>query len=134
VLALARANNRRGQRYKLPAMRIWDLDPADLCNQHLLGEHRELHAIWSILTNGKQGYARHPETLRWRDRLAALYARHDEQVREMHQRGFRHLSPLDVRLAIGATRQTELLDSIDAQRARLASRPCRCLTGHETPG
>jgi len=31
-------------------MRIWDLPVKDLCKNHLLGEHRELHAIWSILT------------------------------------------------------------------------------------
>jgi Pyrimidine dimer DNA glycosylase len=54
-------------------VRIWDLDTTVLCDQHLLGEHRELHAIWSILTTGKRGYAHHPETLRWRGRLAALY-------------------------------------------------------------
>jgi hypothetical protein len=36
-------------------VRIWDLDPASLCDRHLLGEHRELHAIWSILTTGKRG-------------------------------------------------------------------------------
>jgi len=34
-------------------MRIWDIAPGKLCRNHFLGEHRELHAIWSILT--KQG-------------------------------------------------------------------------------
>ena len=108
-------------------MRIWDLDPALLCDRHLLGEHRELHAIWSVLTAGKRGYACHPETLRWRGRLGALYARHDAQVAELSRRGFRHASPLDSRLATGATRQTERIDSVEAQRERLASRPCDCL-------
>jgi hypothetical protein len=28
----------------------------------LLGEHRELRAIWSVLVSGKKGYARHPKT------------------------------------------------------------------------
>jgi len=46
-------------------MRIWDLSPKKLCRAHLLGEHRELHAIWSVLVNGKKGYARHPETWAW---------------------------------------------------------------------
>ena len=106
----------------------------DLCDRHLLGEHRELHAVWSILTTGKRGYARHPETLRWRGRLAALYARHDEQVQEMRRRGFqemrrrgfRHRSPLEAALATGDRRERELLDSIDAQRARLARAACAC--------
>jgi hypothetical protein len=122
----------------LQRVRIWDLDTAVLCDRHLLGEHRELHAVWSILTAGKSGYSRHPETLRWRGRLAALYARHAEQVEEMALRGFRHRSPLDARLATGAQVQTELLDSPEAQRARLAARPCECpfdrpREGHEQP-
>jgi hypothetical protein len=110
------------------AVRIWDLDPRLLCDQHLLGEHRELHAIWSVLTTGKTGYANHPETLRWQGRLAALHRRHDEQVAEMDRRGFRHASPLDRRLATGAARQTEVIDSLEAQRARLAARGCGCET------
>jgi hypothetical protein len=110
-------------------MRIWDLDPRLLCDQHLLGEHRELHAIWSILTTGRTGYSRHPETRRWRGRLAALYARHDEQIAEMDQRGFRHASPLDRRLATGAAQQTEFVDSIEAQCVRLAQRGCGCGPG-----
>jgi putative hemolysin len=107
-------------------VRIWDLDPARLCDRHLLGEHRELHAIWSILTNDRTGYANHPETVRWRGRLAALYARHDEEVAEMSRRGFRHASPLDRRLATGSARQSDLVDSLDAQCARLAERGCGC--------
>ena len=107
-------------------MRIWDLDPAVLCDRHLLGEHRELHAVWSVLTNGKRGYSRHPETLRWRGRLAALYARHEEEVAEMSRRGFRHASPLDPRLATGTEQQTELVDSVEAQRERLEQRDCGC--------
>jgi hypothetical protein len=107
-------------------MRIWDLDAAQLCDQHLLGEHRELHAIWSVITQDKRGYARHPETLRWRGRLAALYARHEEQVDAMQGRGFRHVSPLDAGLATGTAEQTELIDSLEAQRTRLAARGCGC--------
>src|SRR2546423_13947003 len=107
-------------------MRIWDLAGMDLRDRHLLGEHRELHAVWSILTTGKRGYARHPETLRWRGRPAALYARHDEQVQEMRRRGFRHRSPLEAALATGDRRQRELLGSIDAQGARLAQAACAC--------
>ena len=110
-------------------MRIWDLDPRLLCDRHLLGEHRELHAIWSILVNGRSGYSNHPETKRWRGRLAALYARHEAEVAEMGRRGFGHASPLDPALATGAGEQTELVDSVDAQRARLAERGCGCRVG-----
>ena len=110
-------------------VRIWDLEPRELCDRHLLGEHRELHAIWSILTNGKRGYANHPETKRWRGRLAALYARHEAQVGEMRRRGFSHGSPLEPGLASGEARQPERIDPIAVQRRRLADRDCGCLSG-----
>ena len=45
-------------------MRIWDIHPQKLCRQHLLGEHRELHAIWSVLVNNKKGYSNHPKNVR----------------------------------------------------------------------
>lgn len=107
-------------------MRIWDLEPGTLCDRHLLGEHRELHAIWAIPTTGKSGYARHPETLRWKGRLAALYERHEDEVREMQRRGFSHRSPLDASLATGSRRQSRLVDSLAVQRERLSRRGCGC--------
>ena len=67
-------------------MRIWDLPPENLCRKHLLGEHRELHAIWSIITNNKIGYSKHPETIRWKGKLKALYNRHEKQVAEMKKK------------------------------------------------
>jgi Pyrimidine dimer DNA glycosylase len=117
---------RRGVAQYIGTVRIWDLETSLLCDKHLLGEHRELHAIWSILTTGKQGYAHHPETLRWRGRLGALFARHDQQVAEMHRRGFRHRSPLDAVLATGAKRQTVYVDSPHEQHLKLARRGCSC--------
>lgn len=107
-------------------MRVWDVGVDELCDRHLLGEHRELHAIWAILTGGRTGYANHPETVRWRGRLAALYARHEAEVAEMGRRGFRHASPLDRRLATGEARQSQLVDPLDDQRARLAGKDCAC--------
>jgi hypothetical protein len=80
-------------------MRIWDVPCAQLSRQHLLGEHRELHALWNILERleageARVGYANHPETKRWRGYAPALFLRHAEQVREMQRRGWRHQSPL----------------------------------------
>lgn len=43
-------------------MRIWDVSPSKLCKNHLLGEHRELHAMWVVITENKKGYSKHPET------------------------------------------------------------------------
>jgi putative hemolysin len=107
-------------------MRIWDLEPRELCDQHLLGEHRELHAVWTVITEDKRGYANHPEVVRWRGRLAALYERHEAEVAEMDRRGFRHQSPLDRRRATGEARQSQLVDPVDEQRARLAEKGCDC--------
>ena len=77
-------------------MRIWDIAAGFLNDQSLLGEHRELHGIHSIITNHKKGYSRHPETLRWVSCLSALRIRHSLLVEEMKLRGFKHHSPLDI--------------------------------------
>ena len=82
-------------------MRIWDIPTDRLCRNHLLGEHRELHAIWKIITENKLGYAHHPEIQRWREKLMALYIRHDDLVNEMKIRGYNHNSPLNKDLTVG---------------------------------
>lgn len=108
-------------------VRIWDVDPRRLCRRHLLGEHRELHGLWNILTLGKEGYSRHPETKRWVGRLAALHARHEALVAEMLRRGYRHASPLDAALATGVAVQTEYVDALERQEQMLRSKECECL-------
>ncbi|MBU1238409.1 DUF1722 domain-containing protein [Myxococcota bacterium] len=75
-------------------MRIWDVHPGYLNRQSLLGEHRELHGMFSIIVNGKKGYSRHPETLRWAASPGALAMRHEFLVAEMTLRGYKHHSPL----------------------------------------
>jgi len=75
-------------------MRIWDIDPGYLNRQSLLGEHRELHGMVSILVQGKKGYARHPETLRWALHLDALCMRHYQLAAEMRLRGYQDRTPL----------------------------------------
>jgi hypothetical protein len=107
-------------------VRIWDISPKRLCRKHLLGEHRELHAIWSVLVNGKKGYARHPETLRWRGKLKALYGRHEALVSEMALRGYRHRSPLPETLARGGATQRVFLHTRKAQLDILKGKHCRC--------
>jgi hypothetical protein len=107
-------------------MRIWDVPPPLLCRQHLLGEHRELHGLWRILTENRQGYSSHPETRRWCGKLAALYHRHEALTEEMERRGYRHASPLDQRQATGSAVQHEYVDSLDAQVAILRNKGCNC--------
>jgi len=107
-------------------MRIWDIPPRLLCRSHLLGEHRELHAIWNIISLGKTGYARHPETMRWRGRLRALFQRHELLVAQMHSRGYQHHSPLPRRLARGLARQDRFVDPPRRQKALLRRKGCAC--------
>ena len=107
-------------------MRIWDILPRRLCRAHLLGEHRELHAIWSILVHHKQGYAYHPETLRWQGKLKALYLRHEQLVKEMQRRGYKHHSNLDARKARGKKIQATFVHSPQEQIKILRAKKCDC--------
>ena len=107
-------------------MRIWDVPPSCLCRQHLLGEHRELHAVWNILTLGKKGYASHPETRRWEGKLKALFNRHRALVEEMGRRGYNHRTPLDSNLATGKATQDVFLLTRDEQLEHLHLKGCGC--------
>jgi len=69
-------------------MRVWDINPGYLNRQSLLGEHRELHGIVSIIVNRKKGYSNHPETVRWAGYGWALRQRHRLLAAEMSLRGF----------------------------------------------
>ena len=75
-------------------MRIWDLNAGYLNRQSLLGEHRDLHGIVSIIKNNKKGYSKHPETLRWVGYGWALKQRHKLLVAEMNIRGYIDKSPV----------------------------------------
>ena len=107
-------------------MRIWDLPPSKLCRNHLLGEHRELHAIWTVITEKKKGYSLHPETIRWKGKLKAMYLRHNELVKEMNARGYNHKSPLDKRKATGKSKQDVFVDIPSKQIQILKQKGCRC--------
>ena len=107
-------------------MRIWDIPPKKLCNNHLLGEHSELHAIWSILTKNKKGYSHHPETIRWKGKLKVLYLTHEKIVLEMKKRGFNHKTPLKNNLAVGKGIQKDSIDSIEEQFKILKRKKCDC--------
>jgi hypothetical protein len=109
-------------------MRIWDLPPKILCRQHLLAEHRELHAIWSILTKNKKGYSRHPETLRWQGKLKALYERHQAEVTEFKRRSYQHHTPLDKKLAKGQNKQCVFLAAKKQQIYFLRRKKCLCFS------
>lgn len=112
-------------------MRVWDINTKHLCRKHLLGEHRELHGLWNILTKhgGKGGYSQHPETKRWIGKQKALYLRHETLVKEMQRRGYNHKSPLDKKLATGAGKQNLFINTIAEQKIILREKPCECFSG-----
>ena len=72
-------------------MRMWLVDPKFMCNQHLLGEHVEMHAFIGTIKKGIsiKGYITkglvEPEKIQ---------ERHDELVLEMKSRGMKHNSPM----------------------------------------
>ena len=107
-------------------MRIWDrIHPRKLCSKHLLGEHRELHAIWSILSKGKTGYRNHPEVKRWEGCLGALYFRHELLCYEFSCRGYNHASPLVPELKASP----EMPLPWDDQERALVGKGCNCDIG-----
>ena len=89
-------------------MRIWDINPGYLNRQSLLGEHRELHGIVSIIVNRKKGYASHPETVRWVGYGWALRQRHRLLAAEMALRGFTDSSPVLTRANKGQWPETSI--------------------------
>jgi hypothetical protein len=111
------------------SVRVWDVDPKILCRQHLLGEHRELHGLWNILTKhgGAGGYSFHPETRRWVGKLGALYTRHERLWEEMTRRGYKHASTLDQDLTRGTSFvQDVYIDTPEAQLLLLKVKGCAC--------
>lgn len=75
-------------------VRIWCVPLRELNRQHLLGEHAELHCIVGALQGKYKAYRNHPETIRFQNRIEQLYDRHSQQVTEMHNRGYKHNSPI----------------------------------------
>ena len=74
-------------------MRMWKVNPRLLCNQHLLGEHVELHMFVGCLRRGisLRGYLEGGLV-----EIHNLRRRHAELAMEMRRRGMRHASPLPV--------------------------------------
>ena len=73
-------------------MRMWLVDTAGMCRQHLLGEHVELHMLVGTLKRDKsiQGFIDGGLI-----DTSKINERHSELVTEMTFRGYKHKSPLD---------------------------------------
>ena len=92
----------------------------------VISAERIYGSVWSILTQGKRGYSNHPETMRWKGKLHALYLRHEALVKEMASRRYRHQSPLAAQLASGKAKQDAYVDSYEEQVEILRRKACGC--------
>ncbi|NIW09756.1 MAG: hypothetical protein GWN33_03940 [Gammaproteobacteria bacterium] len=96
------------------------VDPRIMCRQHLLGEHAEIHMFVGTISRGNsvKGYL---------DKglleVHSLYNRHDELVKEMKRRNYRHDSAISKKW-----KQARMLGSIDRQKnlEELINRCSRC--------
>ena len=72
-------------------MRMWLVAPEKMCNQHLLGEHVEMHMFVGSIRKGisMAGY-----TSAGLVDVTQIKKRHASLVREMKQRGMDHKSPM----------------------------------------
>jgi len=77
--------------------RLWlGVDVSDLCDDHLLGEHSEMHqevGTWHRHPHGEAVVAGHVEEAQVMPRR--IRERHDALAREMAERGMNHDSPLE---------------------------------------
>ena len=72
-------------------MRMWLIDPTLLCNQHLLGEHVELHMLAGSIAKNRSVAGFVSTGL---IEVHSLYTRHTQLVAEMSTRGMNHKSEL----------------------------------------
>lgn len=99
---------------------MWMVDPIIMCREHLLGEHAEIHMFVGAIDRGSS-------VRRYLEKglleVHSLYGRHEELVREMKRRNYRHKSEIDEKW-----KQAERLGSIDRPKnlKRLINRCSRC--------
>ena len=73
---------------------MWNVDPKILCRQHLLGEHREMHALIGSLRKGRsiKGHIEKGQV-----EVHNILKRHDALAKEILRRGWRHIKPLSAK-------------------------------------
>lgn len=89
-------------------MRMWMLNPKQMCRKHLLGEHVECHMI---LGSMKKGHSLNGFAEKNCLELASLISRHTALADEIISRGYNHRSPLDAEaFQVHRYRYADLLD------------------------
>ena len=109
-------------------MRMWLVPPKIMCDQHLLGEHFEMHMFVGTILKKKsiKGYLDNGLI-----EVPMLKFRHNELVEEMMLRGMKHNSPLDKFLYKGRMghisrekSKKELLDRCESCRKKMEESKC----------
>lgn len=100
-------------------MRMWMVNPRRMCDQHLLGEHVELHMLVGTLLRKRSvaGFVA--------NRLIEVHnvrRRHAALVAEMTRRGMTHRSPLP---AFRATRLGKVNIRVNLRELARRCRACR---------
>lgn len=107
---------------------LWiGIEPSELCQQHLLGLHKELHQETGTLENHPHGEA--IVQGHWKLGQVStdkIQERHDEVVEEMEKRGMNHDSPLDYTDEYGLHSWLIGLPFEQIQRAVLSQRCSEC--------
>ena len=94
-------------------MRMWMLNPAVMCNKHLLGEHVECHMFVGHLQLKRRitNYIKHnllqPKNLR---------ERHDQLASEMKNRKMLHRSPL-AKYDLSYLSEKQRIYTVDAEKS-----------------
>jgi len=96
------------------------VDPRFMCRQHLLGEHAEIHMFAGAID---RGYSVRGYLEKGLLEVHSLYSHHEELVREMRKRNYRHNSEVGEKWKL-----VEQLGSIDKEEnvKRLLERCSRC--------
>jgi len=110
-------------------MRVWnEINPSRLCKKHLLAEHRETLCIYSVITNNKKGYSKHPETIRYRNNLSALVYRHRQITKEARKR---HYNFKELPNSCNILALNHAVKSWDNQELSLSLKDCECIKDKE---
>lgn len=93
--------------------RMWLVDPEMLCDNHLLGEHKELHQLVGHIQAGNTAVIEGHASKNQID-TSKILERHEELVEEMERRGFNHRSPLEYEdeLSLGEVDLDENLEDL----------------------
>lgn len=75
-------------------MRMWMINPQILCQNHLLGEHGEIHKHKHIFEKKQSIYGRIYPSVQIEP--SKMKERHDELAEEMLRRGMKHKSPYEM--------------------------------------